>query len=106
MTVQQKQQIADHQGGCAICGHHDPGTRGWVVDHDHMCCDSEKSCPKCRRGVLCGYCNQMLGSAFDRVQTLTAAVAYLEKHAVGTCDWHMPLACATGLCTNGRSTQD
>ena len=105
ITIEQKQEIAKHQGGCAICGHPDPGTKGWVVDHDHNCCDGEKSCVQCRRGVLCGYCNRMLGDAFDRIETLKAAVAYLEKHATGTCDWHMPLACAPGLCTNGRSTR-
>lgn len=102
MTLEQKQEIADYQGGCAICGHPDPGTKGWTVDHDHRCCDAEKSCTRCRRGVLCGYCNRMLGSAFDRIETLKSAVEYLEKHAAGTCGWHMPLACADGLCTNGR----
>lgn len=99
MTVAQKQKIADHHGGCAICGHSDPGTKGWTVDHDHQCCSGENSCPKCRRGVLCGWCNKMLGAAFDRPQILSAAIAYLERHASGSCDWHMPLACAPSLCT-------
>lgn len=102
ITVEQKQQIADHQGGCAICGHEDPGAKGWAVDHDHKCCESGRSCPKCRRGILCSYCNRMLGDAFDRIKTLEAAIRYLERHAAGTCDWHMPLACAPGICTNGR----
>jgi len=105
ITIEQKQQIADHQGGCAICGHHDPGTKGWAVDHDHECCNGENSCPQCRRGVLCNYCNRMLGDAFDRIDTLKAAITYLERHANRTCDWHMPLACAPRLCTNGRSTR-
>ena len=110
ITVAQKQQIADHQGGCAICGHSDPGAKGWTVDHDHECCPGANSCPKCRRGILCGWCNKMLGSAFDRPQILRSAISYLEKHATGTCDWHMPLACAPGMCTeitentNGESS--
>lgn len=99
MTVADKQRIADHQGGCAICGHEDPGTKGWTVDHDHKCCGGEKSCPRCRRGILCGWCNKMLGAAFDRPEILKAAVQYLERHATGTCGWHMPLACSPSLCT-------
>lgn len=99
LTVAQKQEIADHQGGCAICGHSEPGAKGWTVDHDHECCDGESSCPKCRRGILCGWCNKMLGAAFDRPQILSSAIKYLERHAAGTCDWHMPLACAPSLCT-------
>ena len=105
LTIEQKREIADYAGGCAICGHSDPGAKGWVVDHDHGCCDGEKSCPKCRRGILCGWCNKLLANAFDRPQILVAAAEYLVKHANGTCDWHMPLACAPGLCTNGRSTR-
>lgn len=99
ITVAQKSRIAEHQGGCAICGHTDPGSKGWTVDHDHRCCPREKSCPSCRRGILCGWCNKMLGAAFDRPQILLAAVDYLKRHASGTCHWHMPLACAPGLCT-------
>lgn len=96
ITVQQKTEIAEHQGGCAICGHKDPGAKGWVVDHDHACCAGVNSCPKCRRGVLCGYCNGMLGYAFDRVQILEAAIAYLKRGP--GCVWHMPLACAPSMC--------
>lgn len=105
ITNQQKQQIADHHGGCQICGHEDPGSRGWNVDHDRSCCEGETSCPKCRRGILCGWCNKMLAYAFDRQQILCAAIDYLERHATGMCDWHMPLACADGLCTNERTNE-
>jgi hypothetical protein len=103
ITLQQKKEIADHRGGCAICGHDDPGSKGWVVDHDHECCDGEKSCPKCRRGVLCSWCNKMLANAFDRPQILTAAVNYLAKHDEGGCDWHMPVACAPRICGKGET---
>ena len=100
VTKEDRQQIADFQGGCAICGHHEPGTKGWVVDHDHRCCPGERSCQKCRRGVLCGYCNQMLGSAFDRIETLTAAIEYLKRHASSmTCTgWHAPIECSPRIC--------
>lgn len=98
ITIQQKQQIAQHQCGCSICGHIEPGGRGWVVDHDHACCPGEKSCPKCRRGILCVYCNMVLGNAFDRIDILEAAIEYLRSHASGTCGWHRPVACAPKVC--------
>ncbi len=100
ITNEQKARIAESNGGCAICGHDDPGSKGWVVDHDHKCCDREKSCPKCRRGILCSWCNKMLAYAFDRTQILRAAIEYLERHALGTCVWHEPLACAPKVCGN------
>lgn len=31
------------------------------VDHNHSCCGKEKSCIKCRRGLLCQSCNHMVG---------------------------------------------
>lgn len=98
LTIEQKDEIAVHQGGCRICGHPEPSSRGWVVDHDHECCDGEKSCPKCRRGIVCSWCNTMLANAFDRIEILQSAIAYLQAHATRTCDWHMPVACAPGIC--------
>lgn len=100
LTNEQKAEIAAAHGGCAICGHAQPSSRGWVVDHDHECCPSEKSCPKCRRGIICSWCNALLGNAFDRPQILSAALEYLERHATGICDWHMPVACSERICGN------
>ena len=95
----QRAEIAAHQGGCAICGHIEPGKKGWVVDHDRInCCDRDQSCPKCRRGVICQWCNSVLGYAFDRTETLAKAIEYLDKSKLGTCSWHMPVACAPSIC--------
>jgi hypothetical protein len=108
VTQQERAQIAAHQGGCAICGHPEPGGKGWVVDHDRInCCDRDRSCPRCRRGVICQWCNSVLGYAFDRVDTLRRAIAYLE--APRTCSWHMPVACAPSICEahlHGRNGRD
>lgn len=98
ITVHQKRDIAARNCGCAICGHPDPGSKGWTLDHDHECCPDERSCPKCRRGVLCGWCNKMLAYAFDRPEILQSAIEYLQSHARGTCDWHKPLACSQRIC--------
>lgn len=101
LTQAERAEIAKHQGGCAICGHAEPGGKGWVVDHDRSCCPGDTSCPKCRRGVVCQWCNSVLGYAFDRVETLRRAIAYIEAHESGSnpCSWHMPVACAPGICT-------
>jgi hypothetical protein len=79
MTSAEKASLAMEQGGCAICRRTDPGGKGWMVDHDHSCCPGERSCPKCRRGILCAWCNNMLGYALDNPATLRAAVDYLES---------------------------
>lgn len=102
ITAQDRAIVADAQGGCAICGHTETGGKGWVVDHDRSCCPGDKSCPKCRRGIVCQWCNSVLGYAFDRVQILRGAIEYLERHAAAEnpCSWHMPLACAPRMCGN------
>jgi Recombination endonuclease VII len=49
----------DH--ACAMC-HRAFGEGVIFIDHDHHCCDTEKSsCGKCIRGLLCLSCNTALG---------------------------------------------
>ena len=63
ITVEQYESLLAEQGGhCALCpaiqGTH---KRRLTVDHNHNCCDNEKACGKCNRGILCANCNRMLG---------------------------------------------
>lgn len=74
MQFEQFQQMLDAQsGGCAICG----SVEELVIDHDHSCCPAGKSCPECRRGLLCHTCNRMLGLGKDKPSLLLLAAAYL-----------------------------
>jgi len=58
---------------CAIC--HIPPREGQNLDVDH-----DHATGKIR-GLLCGPCNRMLGSARDNPMTLREGALYLERHA-------------------------
>ena len=79
LTGLEKAQIADAQGGCGICGRPEPGRKGWVVDHDRTCCATDASCSKCRRGILCQWCNSALGYAADNPLILRRMADYIES---------------------------
>jgi hypothetical protein len=79
MTTTERDAIAAEQGGCGICGRPDPTAKGWVVDHDRACCAGDRSCVRCRRGILCGWCNSALGYAFDDPAVLRRMADYLES---------------------------
>lgn len=61
--------LADQGGTCGICLQ-PPDERGLVVDHCHLTGHV--------RGLLCNNCNSLLGMAGDNVETLRAAIRYLE----------------------------
>lgn len=64
--------LAGQDGRCAICRTTEPkGKGGWHVDHCH---DSGKI-----RGLLCHFCNFVLGNAKDNPEILRAAADYLER---------------------------
>jgi Recombination endonuclease VII len=63
MTIQQYEDKLAAQGGhCALCeAVQYTHTRRLVVDHDHRCCPSAKTCGNCSRGILCADCNRRIG---------------------------------------------
>lgn len=67
-------------GVCGICRTDLPGGRSgrWNVDHDHACCEGDKSCGGCVRGLLCNACNHGLGNFRDDVESLGRAIEYLR----------------------------
>jgi hypothetical protein len=56
---------------CAICGSSDPKGNFWHTDHSHT---TGKF-----RGVLCRFCNWMLGFANDNPEILQNAARYLSE---------------------------
>lgn len=74
------------RGKCDSCGR-ELSLDKMVLDHDHSCCDSDKSgsnktCGMCFRGVLCGPCNTGLGMFGDDMERMDKAILYLERHIV------------------------
>lgn len=79
MTVAEYGEMMVKQGGvCAICSKpEDRKANGEVralsVDHCHDSGDV--------RGLLCSFCNSVLGQAKDSIPVLEAAILYLKAHA-------------------------
>ncbi len=80
ISKQDVTEIVKEQNGCKICGTRQPSGDGrWHIDHDHSCC-SRGSCNKCRRGVLCNFCNSMIGFAKEDIEILYSAINYLKEY--------------------------
>ena len=80
LTEEQYDEMFKRQLGlCAIC--HKPETGGirLAVDHDHACCNSDSSCGKCVRGLLCKRCNMGIGLLGDNFDTIMNAALYVRS---------------------------
>lgn len=64
--------VADQNGRCAICERHMSPPH---IDHDHATGRV--------RELLCGPCNQGIGSLGDNVDRVQRALEYLTRHAGG-----------------------
>lgn len=75
--------------GCDVCGvdivaktmHSSNGQYGslLVVDHDHSCCPSKRSCGECVRGFLCVRCNTAAGMVLDDPRIAQGLSEYLAR---------------------------
>jgi hypothetical protein len=71
LTIQMYEDMLTSQNGlCAIC-QRPPGQIRLAVDHNHM--------TGAVRGLLCGGCNGMLGTARDNPAILRSGADYLER---------------------------
>ena len=73
---------------CEACGTHrdDTQNRALVLDHDHSCCPTEKTCGKCISGVLCTACNVALGALRDDPLRVARLAEYAERTRRGETD--------------------
>jgi hypothetical protein len=70
--------LESQAGVCAICGGTNTNGKALSVDHDHQCCDGDRSCGACIRGLICQPCNAALGFMHDDPARLRAAANYVE----------------------------
>lgn len=69
ISVEEYDQILDAQGGvCAVCKK-PPTTKRLAVDHDHA--------TGLIRGLVCWWCNKLIGAANDDAERLRSASDYL-----------------------------
>lgn len=83
ITLEQYNELFAAQGGvCAICRQKEINItkegepRMLAVDHDHK--------TGAIRGLLCTYCNTLIGLAGDSIDRLRAVIDYLRSHQTGT----------------------
>lgn len=71
ITIEQYDNLLLNQkGNCAICK--ESFSKTPQVDHNHM---TDKV-----RGLLCGACNILLGTARENITILNNAIEYLERY--------------------------
>lgn len=81
ITPEQYEALVEHFGDqCHICGTKEKTGRNkrWAVDHRHHKDPKQEYV----RGLLCGSCNQTLGYAYDDIERLENAAAYLRKDKI------------------------
>lgn len=69
--------LDDQDNRCAICSLEFREKRRPCIDHDHNCCQGDRACSECVRGLLCSTCNTGLGNFRDNPDLLEAAIVYL-----------------------------
>lgn len=61
----------EQAGKCYLCERPLGPNLMAIVEHDHRCCPTGKSCAVCRRGLACQPCNALIGFADDDPDRLT-----------------------------------
>jgi len=86
-TLEQKRELLEKQNWkCAnqACDFTTPNPSltltEWCFDHDHACCPGDRSCEKCRRGLICQQCNKALGNVKDDPEKLEGLAEYLRRY--------------------------
>jgi len=70
---------------CAICGLQRKDRkkfRNLCIDHDHNCCPGAYGCEKCVRGLLCDFCNLLIGRYENNPRIFDSVSSYLKKEVM------------------------
>lgn len=81
MTLEDYNQLLEKQNGrCKVCERTvaEAQRQFLSVDHDHNCCNSDITCGKCVRGLLCDNCNRGIGYLGDDPTIVSNALKYLQ----------------------------
>ena len=65
----------EQDGKCAMCNENEAE----LIDHDHSCCEGNRTCGKCLRDLLCRHCNATLGH-LEKTGWLESALKYKQRH--------------------------
>ena len=79
LSLEDYNRLFRHQSYvCAGCKKPPEPNKLLTIDHNHNCCQSEKSCGKCIRGLLCRNCNAILGFCNDSPEILRNLEEYIS----------------------------
>ncbi len=67
--------ISKYNGLCHLC----LNNKATMVDHDHSCCPTSRSCGKCVRGVLCSSCNTAIGMLKENLEVVDRIKEYVVR---------------------------
>lgn len=83
ITEQDYWDLYEFQGGrCYICRWAQGKKKRLAVDHDHKCPmphPREVGCEQCVRGLLCTFCNRLVGKFRDSIEAFQRAIEYLTN---------------------------
>lgn len=75
--AQYDEMLLSQDGKCEICKSDKPGGKGsFCVDHNHFTGQI--------RGLLCHWCNFMIGQSRESIDILKSGIQYLEKWEVSS----------------------
>lgn len=81
ITEEQYDNLLVEQGNaCAVCREDFSQSNKPWIDHDHNCCEGQKSCGKCLRGLLCSQCLTLASIMEKRFRFMDDMFLYLTKY--------------------------